>query len=216
MTTSSLGLYTRFDESLVDDENPVDTGLMYRAINNLNHLADQYAQHRVNWVIPAGKSGLEVDPSGEALTETNRVFLYRSLPFDMHVREDGTTYDLLVWLRTQSNHATHTATFDAVLSPAAPGTAYSDGERAAAGVNVGTTTATSTTAAWSQVSPAALTLDQRMVARSTDRASTVDTVGGPERGVDWLRVELWVYCGVSDVLATPELSGVRAVEYLSP
>lgn len=215
MSTSTLGWYSRFDEALVDDEDPVDTGHAYRAVNNLNHLADQYAQHRVNWILAAGEQGLAIDAS-DTLDTTNDFFLYRTAAaFDLHVREDGTSYRCACWLYVHSGHATHQAVFKAALVPAASGITRPDLEIATGGVNVADCNRIGTTFQQEQLD-ALMYLDAPRVRDAGELVSTIDSIGGSVVTVQKLAVRLHVYVSVNNMGAAPRLGGVRLVEYMAP
>lgn len=215
MATSSLGFYTRFTESLADDEDPVDTGYCYYGINNINHLADQRAEHRVNWIIKSGAQGLQLDPD-DVLDTTNKFFLYKSGTFDLHLKTSGESYSAGIWLYCHSGSASYQASFYATLAPAgdiAPERALVEADTG--GVNVVTASCTRTTHAWEKTSALAY-LNADMVRRATQECTTVDTIGGSTYTVQKLAVRLWVFTSAVSASAAPELGGVRLVEYLPP
>lgn len=216
MSTSSLGHYTRYDESLCRDEDPTDTGLAYRAINNLNHLSDQYAQVRVAWKVKSGAQGLELDPSGDTLSTSTYTYIYRSSAFDMHVRGDGTSYPCVGRIWAHSGDAAYAATFRAGLVPSAPGREYSAAEIEANDVNVSFASVTGTGfTAWTGLNEL-IYLDSSMVGRSQMLVATVDDIGGATVFVRTLSVRLFIYVSGDPAHCAPELGGVELYEYLEP
>lgn len=222
MATSEDGHYTRFDESLIDDGDAADTGMHRRAIGNLDHLADQFAQNRVKWILPSG-SYFEVDPDitpgtdtyfGTITTSGDGVLnmLWKSTPFDLHVREIGETYHCRCRLRVRSNHFSNTATFRACLAPVG----FSAAEVARADVNTADTNAVSGTGfSWEDVD-ALMYLDDALIARATQSVSVPNAVGGEYRGATWLRVELVIVGQVNDATAEAHLDGCELTEYVVP
>lgn len=204
MATTTLQRYVRFGPATIDALDPCDAGMCGRALSNLNHLADQYAQARVNQLAPAGEylaaSAKDPDVWGRVWTST---------PFDIHVRADGSSYRARVRLRVSSASDTWTATFRAVLSPLSE----SASERDVAGPNVGEVSSTSSALAWE--APASLLyLDGPRVGRALREVATVDEVAGPVRTALWLRCNLAVWAKRNNVGATPRLSGVYLAEYM--
>lgn len=55
--TSNLGRVERIDPDSMAADNPVSTARAWICRNNLAHLTDQYAQHRINWVAYGPDSG---------------------------------------------------------------------------------------------------------------------------------------------------------------
>jgi len=209
MPSSELGHYVRFDEANVDSQEYCDTGISRRAIGNLDHLADQYAQQRVNWV---SHSSLYLTQDAASITDDVYYPMWTSTPFDLHVREDLESYRCFVRLRVQSDDAVQSAVFRAILAP--EGDAEAD--LFTAGVNVFTTaTITSATFAW--VSGGSLIyLDRDHVRRATRTVSTVDSVGGTPVTATWLRARLHVWGARSNSQAEPRLGGVHLREYYHP
>lgn len=209
MGTSSLGHYTRFDEANVDGNEPADTGIAFRALNNLNHLADQYAQTRVSWTTTGGAAGLS--PVAAEVLAGPRYWVWKSSIFDLHVDASGSTYPVAAWVRIHSGHAERQAVFYLALVPAG-GAEVPEVEMIEAGANVGTAPRTSTTFAWEYIDPV-LSLSGEKVARSRVLLSTVDSPSGPPSSVEILRVRAYVYCSISLGGAAPRLGGVRIVEF---
>lgn len=221
MATSDDGHYTRFDESMLGDADFCDTGLLNRCLGNLDHLADQFAQPRIKWVLGVGKDPFTVDPdltpgaSGTIYFGTEGFLneLWRSAAFDLHVREDNTTYQCRIRLRVGSAHATETATFRIALVPwtrPAGAEVINEGSNAAQGPSYA-----GVAHAWYTVAELVY-LDADMVNRATWVVSSADTVGGGEAGARWIRVQLVVAARVSAITATAQLSGVELSEYIVP
>lgn len=211
MGTSTLGHYTRFDEAFIEGNEPVDTGVAWRAINNLNHLADQYAQHRVNWVAEASGAGLEVVGT---LTAGPRFWIWRSGLFDLHVSEDGESYPLVGWLRVHSGHAERQAVFYAALVPVGGGTETPEVELAEGGSNVSTCVRTSDAFAWEPLL-APLTLGGEKLVRARAAIGTRDAVSGPSVVAAIIRARVHVYASINFAGGAPRLGGARFVEFRS-
>jgi len=222
MPTSDDACYVRFDGSLLDDGDFCDAGLLNRALGNLNHLADQASQNRIKWVVPsaAQDKGRQVDPdltrvagSYFAASGAGICVNWRSPEFDLHVRETGNTYGCRVRLFTKSSHASYFSTFAVALVPKRSTVAE---EIVADGVNVATGSPQAATAYWWEDLSPLIYLDASMAGWARESVSTVDTIGGEERGASWLRVSLAVVSKVSNVGAAALLGGVELTEYLEP
>ncbi len=211
--------YTRFDESLLDDGDFVDAGMMNRCIGNLDHLADQMSQNRVKWILDEGAGPLVVDSdvTPGAGTYFGTIdgrpvlnLLWRSPAFDLHLRETGETYKCRARLRFGSADAVHTTALRVALAP--PG--FSDvAINDVTGPNtLQTTTQARTAHAWEDIA-SLIYLDTEWVRRASSAVSTVDSVGGEVAGATWIRAELVVAATVSNPGATAELSGVELTEY---
>lgn len=209
MATSELGHYVRFGEAQLAAGDFCDTGLLRRAIGNIDHLADQYAQPRVKWV---GHSQTSYSPDVTIETFTYHE-VWRSTRFDLHVQEDGSTYRCLARIRHGSNNATHGAQFKAVLAwpgASAPELAIDD-------INAVATVgySASTTLGWTTFSTL-IYLDAPRVGLASGRVSVIDSVGGRERSAVHVQAQLYVFGRVQNVLATPQIGGVELSEYLPP
>lgn len=209
MATSELGYYVRHTESALDALDPCDTGMLRRALGNLNHIADQYAQRRIGWVIPVGGSPF-VTVSGEP-TAGKYYRLYTSTPFDLHVAADGASYPCRVRLRIKSGHANIKATFRACLSPVGRGAT----EVNVADVNVAEMDVTGTAYAWTRAENL-IWLDALRVREARTTVSTIDSIGGAPVGALWLRAELSVWVSVQDTELIAGLGGVELDEYVPP
>lgn len=210
MATSELGHYVRFDESEFAHRSPVDTGMSRRAIGNLDHLADQKSRILVNW--PGHSSGYygRDASSGYASDEWN--FLWRSNYFDLHVQPERDTYRVRCAVRISSNHATDQAQFRFGIIPAG------NDERSevlANSTNITTANVTATTYSWADGNELVY-LNERQVAQATRRISTVDSIGGAEVSVPWLRVGFVVWGKTVSALGEARVAGAFAMEYLNP
>ena len=226
MATSEDGYYTRFSESLLDDGDFCDTGMLRRCLGNLNHLADQCAQNRINWTLPSGVSGFVVDSDLTVSIDTyfadvldGTVFplmLWKSPPFDLHVRETGRSYRCMVRVNIHSASATKAAKVRVVLAPFGPGNSASE-ELAVNGVNVVTSSGVASTSyAWQTISTPLMYLDELMVSRAQTTVSVRNDVGGEYQEAKVIRVELMIAGLVNDLTATATLGGVVLTEYLVP
>lgn len=218
MSTSENGYIVRLDESLVAGGDFADTGILRSAVSNLNHAADQVAQARVHW------TGEEQDtdqyftwdtyeyPDSPTLVSGTWYPLWVGGPFDLNVREDGTSYAVRVSIRAHSNHASNSANFAIGIVPQGDG----DTELLVSGAPnfYKAWTITGTTFSWVDASQTVY-LDEAQVARATRGVSTVDSVGGVELEVPWLRCMCWVW-GQYTSSAEARLGGVYAAEFLTP
>lgn len=207
MATTTLQRYVRFGESTIDALDPMDAGLCGRALSNLNHLADQYAQRRVAWVLPAGST---LSPSPTPAVDVWGL-VWVSAPFDLHVRADGESYRLRARIRGDSNSGSWAATFRVVVAP------YEEvvSQRDVAGANVGDVTFTSASTAWDAPS-ALLYLDAARVERARGAAPALDSIGGTTREAPWLRCVAAVFGRVNNAGATARLTGLLVDEYMEP
>jgi hypothetical protein len=210
MATSTLEHYVRFGETSIDSLDPVDSGLSDRALGNLNHVADQYAQRRIGWVLWGSNYFTHDADITVPANEYSRV--WTSTPFDLHVRPDSTTYSCRVRLRVSSNHATATATFRATL--AARGD--TEGESYRAGVNVAEIQVTQTGYTWEQgASLIYLDTPRMRRAQTIEPAPVKNTVSGAVVSGTWLRAQLVVWAAVESG-ASPRLSGLELDEFIPP
>jgi hypothetical protein len=205
MATTTLQRYVRFGESEINARDPMDAGMCQRALSNLNHLADQYAQHRVQWVMHSGAFYAYAPTPAEG----EWALVWMSTPFDLHLRESGLSYAMRLRMRVSSNSAIDAATFRAVVSPV--GEAVS--ERDVAGPNTGDVAITSASYSW--LAPTDLLhLDARRVNRGAESAPALDTIGGTTLPTQWLRAVLTVWGKVNGPGATPRLQGVHLSEFM--
>lgn len=202
MPTTTLQRFVRFDPAKIDAREPMDAGMCGRALSNLNHLADQYAQHRVNWNLNTLSVTYDLTTP---LSEWGLVWC--STPFDLHVRSNGESYRTRLRLLVSSNNASHGAEFRGVVTPFANAVS----ERDFAGTNTGDVTVTSASFSW--LAPSALLyLRPEQVARAEDTASSLDAIGGPSSTSRWLRCVLMVWGKVFNVAAEPQVRGVHLSE----
>lgn len=204
MSTSVLGHYVRFDETAIDGLDPCDSGMLQRALGNLNHLADQYAQVRVKWVHP-GPDGIAAEAPELGVFQR----LWTSTPFDVHIRGDGSSYRMRVRLLGHSGHATHKATWRVVLSK--PGEA--EDELYSGDTNVAEITAAAASFTWMQA-PSLVYLDPPRARRCMDRVTVRNAVGGPAANGIWRRVQASVWVApIDDASFDPVLGGLEIEEY---
>lgn len=210
MATSTLGYYARFSEAAINGLDFVDSGMAQRALGNLNHLADQYAQVRCEWVAPTGNAGIVADGDTLALGAYQR--LWTTPPFDLHVRGEFSTYRLRVSLRVHSGDATDAATFRVVLAPVGEGA----DELFSGDDNVAEETVAGASFAWVRHADL-LFLDAARVRRATRSVAAINEVGGATATAKWLRVEASVWVSPDDDIASvPALGGVELEEYYGP
>ena len=207
MATSELGHYVRHTETALDALDPADTGMLVRAIGNLDHLADQYAQRRVASV----QFGTPFVTVADEPVSGTYYRLWTSTPFDLHVTQSGESYPCRVRLNVTSGHATNAASFYAVLAPR--GLAETEAYRG--DVNVATVSVARTTYAWEQPN-ALIYLDDSLVRLASESVSTIDSIGGSEVSARWLRVQLTVWVDVEVPASVAGLGGVELDEYLDP
>ena len=209
MASSELGHYVRFGESLIGEDDFADAGMCRRALGNLDHLADQFAQVRVASLFPSGDyaSPYEASPSTGTFYE-----VWRSNSFDLHVKADGSSYPCRVRLRVTSNHASYAATFRAVLSWEG---ANHRAEALRNDDNVESVSTTSATVSWKQ--PAGLIyLDDDRVERAREDIAAIESVGGEERTGTRLRACLVVFGSIANAAAQARLHGALVHEFFEP
>lgn len=208
MPTSQDGYYTRFTESVLAAEQAADAAHCARALDNLNHLADQYAETLVAW---AGTTlGVaEASPADEVIYP-----IWYSTPFDLRLQEDGTSYPMRCSIRVTSSHVSQSSIFWVVVAEATQlvedrgtiGTAIEATN--ADGVSVAQTTTT-----WEDTK--LLQLDARSALTATKAVITTDVlpfVGAPGF---WCRAVLAIYAS-SETSAVALLSGASLCQYLPP
>lgn len=208
MATSALGHYVRFGETAIDSLDPCDSGMLQRAIGNLNHVADQCAQVRVAWVGRATGNNYYTYDSGGAPAAGVYERIWLSTSFDMHLRSDGRPYQGRVRVRCSSNHATNAVWIRAVLAPQG----LVEGEHFSAGTHVAEWNIARSTYSWET---GTLQMDETVTMRAIHDAPIVDAVGGTVRAGQWLRVQLGIYA-THATGAEPRVSGVQLAEYLEP
>jgi hypothetical protein len=227
MASSELGHYVRFDEALLEGSgsanDPFDTGLARRAPGNLDHLADQYAQHLVNWTSPTTSDYFTID--ADTIADDTYYALWKSAPFDMalahFLNADGVpelqTYRCRCRLRVGSNSGGTAARFKAVLAQQGAGEPeLLEGEHLTPGPNatnqISVTTATSS---W-QAASGLIYLDETRVRRASADVATVDSIGGAPITVRWLRAQLVVFGQRDTSSASPRLFGVHLSQFYEP
>lgn len=214
MATSELGYYARFSESLIDAEDFVDTGMARRALNNLDHLADQRGQVLVNWCPTGTAAGdyltvYESSPAAETYYE-----IWRSSSFDLSVKPDGSSYSVRLRSYFTSNSGTYGVTLKYALVAADLDADRAAAERERGDANVGSNSRTSATYAWATPS-SLLYMDADRVARARGTVSTINAVGGPAFPATVVRARIVVWANAASG-ATARLAGFYAAEYLAP
>lgn len=208
MATSELGHYVRFDEATVASpsgtEAPFSTGHARRAIGNLNHLADQYAQRRIAWV---GRT-LTVDE--DVIVDGVFGFLWASGSFDLHVDGTGESYALRGRLRLSSDDAVASATFRVVIAHENA----SLPELFEAGDHTDEITVVRSGFDWDATS--LLYLDAFRIAAAQREVAAIDAVGGDPLSAVWVRARMWIFAKRQSSLAEARLSGVQLDEYIAP
>lgn len=207
MATSTLGHYVRFGETSIDSLDPVDSGLCDRALGNANHIADQYAQRRIGWVLYGGG---HFTHSKDGVPPGTYSPVWSSTPFDLHLREDLTSYPCRVRMRVSSGHATASATFRATLAKVGE----TEGESYEGGVNVAEITVAQVNATWKDA-PNLIYLDAPRVIRARAAAPSINSVGGVVVTGTWLRAQLVVWAA-QEAGAEARLSGLELDEYMPP
>lgn len=216
MATSEDGHYIRYQSSLVDADEPADTGIHHRAAGNLDHLADQYAQTRVRWV-SHGAQHYTLD-SALTINTTDYFLLWRSTPFDLHVGPMGPggalqTYGMRCRVLANSSSG-NVAIWAAVSLPDDALFRITAGEADAGSALVGAGSYAWTTLA-NLDDGGLLRLAEPQIRRVWDAAPTVDSIGGRVVGVPWIRASISVY-GTSVSGGEPRIRGVELSEYVEP
>lgn len=229
MATSEKGHYVRFDEALIDAQDFVDTGIARRALSNLDHLADQYAQTLCRWVSydldqALTPTGAFHDDAPDVIDADTWYRLWTSPAFDLPIRKSlHETYRCRLQMRTGVGGApesTGTTRFLASLAPLG----MTPVEHVSPGANVADATLTglpSPNHDWRAAS-SLIYLDDAQMRRASRAVSAIDAVGGVAVSATWLRVQLVVYGYASDTVTVgehstiPVLSGVDLRAYLHP
>lgn len=215
MPSSTLGHYSRFIASQMGASQPVDSGMANRALGNLNHLADQCAQVRVSWVMPAGLDGPRYNEDGDTVDGFQR--LWTSTPFDLHVNDDDTTYPCRLRMRVSSEAqgiGSGPPEFRFVLAPEGASSlamVVADPDNVAVLIVDNTSTMT-----W-YTHGSLLQLDRRKVLEASGAVQTVNAIGDLASLARWLRVELSVWAHVDSTADDfAELGGIDLAEYYAP
>lgn len=215
MPSSKLGHYVNFSPAQVGTIAPVDSGMSQRAIGNLNHLADQFAQRRIGWVSPDPNQYFAVGDDYEVVTVAGFQRLWTSTPFDLHIRGDGESYRCRLRWRLYGNAyglPSNKAKFRAVIGPAGD----SESELFAGGPNTAFHEVDSLNEWEGWVEHGELLyLDSARVRRWRKSVAAINEPGGREATAIWLRCELSVWCWAADVGAG-RLSGLQLDEYFAP
>lgn len=214
MASSELEHYVRFSPTKVygvSGDGPVDTGTSVRALGNLAHLADQFAQVRSRWVARNSSDVAKIDPN-VTFVINKKFLLWTTAAFDLHLRPDGSAYDCRWRVRGARSGAAGTTTFSVGLVPLR----FAEAQIQTNDVDVSTSTTTSLTHAWLTPADALLRLPPDLVAAVRADVSTVDTVAGTERSASWLEVYAQVWGEGNNVAAAPECSGLEISEYFAP
>lgn len=222
MATSEKGHYVRLDEALVEAQDFVDAGIHRRAISNLDHLADQYAQALIKWVAPStfplGFQPFGEDPEPEELDHDVFHRIWTSWAFDLPVRKStGEAYRCRLRARIKAGPTAGTsdfATFRFVLAPFG----FSESELFTTGANVKEMSIFGGTAAqWQGTNDGSLIyLDASLTARARATVASLNTIGGNQIDAVWLRAQLVCFSMASAVTVYPELTGVDLSAYLHP
>lgn len=210
MGSSLLGHYVRFEEARLAFGDFVDTGIARRALNNLNHLADQRGQILVNWAgAPASYGDGFVGAYATSVAASTYYEIWRSTTFDLSVREDGSSYRCRTRANVTSNTGLYAAAFRTVLSWIGQDDAV---ERERNLQNVGEVAVTSASYSWEQPNDLLyLTADQ--VRRARAAASVINSVGGAEVSGIRLRARVSVHASVVNVAATARIKGLHLAEF---
>lgn len=213
MPSSVLGHYVRFSSAAIDGLDFVDSGMSQRALGNLNHLADQFAQVRVKWALPLGVNPPAIDPAGIFVGGVDGwQRLWTSSAFDLHVRSDLTSYPCRLRWALSSDGTVSSPIFRAVLAPINE----SAGELFLGGDNVAEHVLPNAPMAWVEHG-SLLHLDAVRVRRATRDVATIDSIPGLAAAARWLRCELSVWVSPdSPTDDVAELGGVELEEYYAP
>lgn len=115
--TSQLLRIERIDEDSFDYWNPVSTYRAWALRNNLSHLVDEYAQHRINWSLATSDPTFHTIVLGIPWTQ---VFMHSWLkpnrPANLHIiislqaaPGEGTDFDVDIFVRVSPATPTPTA-----------------------------------------------------------------------------------------------------------
>jgi len=222
MPSSELGWYEDFDPGRVDANRPAGAGHFRRLIGNIDHLADQAAQRRVNWW-PI--SGIYFAPEETSITAGIFYRCWQSCPFDLHVvaQNDPDTgeigalssYGLRVRLHAAISTGSALATFRVVVAGQGLGRAIATASSITA-PNVAEASTASTTAAWLTPGPAVISLDEDAVDHARQTVTVQNVVGGVDDVAQWLRCTAEVWASTANASSVPRVSGLIVDEYFTP
>jgi hypothetical protein len=208
MPSSERKHYLRFAHSRFAANEPFHAHAR-DLIGDVNHLADQFSQRRVAWV--AREAAHYFEPEGGASIAANTFYLlWRSLPFDIHVRENGESYALRTRLRGAISAGTGTASFRVVVAAEGHGRAYYG---SLSNPNVSHRVTSSTAHAWIETASSVVHLDNAMVIQATRDAPSTDEIHGVPSVTTWLRATAEVWAATSSAASVPRLSGLQVDEF---
>lgn len=187
------------------------------AVNNLLHLADEYAQVRVAWIAPTEGEGYVTGRT--ASITADRWYPIASFgAFPIALRQDGSSYRLRVRLGGSSSGG-HAVKFRLVFAPQRD--ALDLVNTTAGDFIFETATTTSGTGAWltgtSQGVEAWTTQVQippEYAATWMRETSTLSDIGGSAVGVQQCLVACSIFGSTANAASVPRLSGVYAAEFV--
>lgn len=187
------------------------------AINNLLHLADEYAQVRVAWIAPVESEGY-ISGRTSSLT-ADRWFPIGSFgPFPIALRESGDSYRLRVRVAGSSSGG-HAVKFRIVLAPLRE--ALDLVNTTTADFIFETATTTSGTGAWltgASIGVEAWTTQVQLPAEYAAawmrETATLTDVAGTAVGAQQCLVAVNVFGSTANTGSVPRLAGVYAAEFV--
>lgn len=222
MPSSELALYERFGPGRDDGDWPAHAGELRRLIGDIDHLADQYAQRRVEWWPISGKY---FEPEVAIADTTTWTRCWTSGPFDLHVYAPSgavgaasailRSYALRTRLHGAISTGTGTARFRVAVALQGAGAQYTQAAFVTAS-NVAEFSTASTTHGWLDAERSVTFLDSDAVAQARSAVIVQNAIGGPPDAALWLRCTAEVWASTSVVGNTPRVSGLVVEEFFAP
>ena len=208
MSTSSYSGFVRFDSTELADGVPTDALMARTLVNNVNHVADENAQVRVNWYTP-GTQYASIEPFTKSASIVANTWYQVGVwgPWPACVGHDGIAYPVRVRLRGSVSNAAATATFRIVYG-ALPNMIT---DRDVAGANTADLTSTSTTLAWLS-GTSLLELDAAQTREGVQRLSVYSSSAATSVEACMLGVSLWAQ--ISNASYLPRVGGLYVAEYV--
>jgi len=212
MSSSERKHYLRFAHARFVGDEPFHA-FARDLVGNIDHLADQFSQHRVRWVARSASHYFEPEIGAGSIVADTFYRLWQSDAFDLHVRETGESYSLRLRLRAARSAGSGTLTFRVVVAAQGIGRAYyADVSQP----NVASAECSSATHAWLELHPPIVHLDLAQVIQATRASQSTDELGGEVIAGRWLRCTAEVWASTTSAASVPRLSGLQVSEYYPP
>jgi hypothetical protein len=210
MASSERKAYVRFKDARLATDEPFHA-FTREMVGNINHLADQFAQRRCAWVAIDSSQYFDPEVGAGSISADTYYRCWQSVPFDLHVRENGESYALRLRIRGARSGGSGTVSFRVAIAAESHARAY---YTTLANGNVGAAATSSATHAWLEMGPALARLSTQHVSQATRvLTNAIDEIDGDAVRATWLRCTAEIWATTTSTASVPRFSGLQIDEY---